>query len=102
MRRKKELPRVSINSLDQLDKPGVFVLSAGDVGFYAGESQNMRVRVEQAMSNPSWHGLEPDTVAFVENEGSLAAKYALKSALAQRGECPLLNCRLLVHKSELP
>ena len=101
MRRNRELPCVSIDSLDQLEKPGVFVLKAGDVGFYAGESRNMRARVEQAMSNESWHGLEPDTVAFVENEGSLAAKYALKSALAHR-ECPLLNCRLLVHESELP
>ncbi len=101
MRRGKELPRVSIDSLDQLEKPGVFILRAGDVGFYAGESPNMRARVEQALSNESWHGLEPDTVAFVENGGGLPEKYALKSALAHR-ESPLLNCRLLVHASELP
>lgn len=101
MQRNKELPRVSIDSLDQLDKPGVFVLKAGDVGFYAGESRNIRARVEQTMHNESWYGLEADTVAFVENRGSLAEKYALKSALAHR-ESPLLNCRLLVHESELP
>ncbi|REJ94683.1 MAG: site-specific DNA-methyltransferase [Planctomycetota bacterium] len=102
MSRNKELPRTSIDALEQLEKPGVFVLNAGDVGFYAGESQNMRNRVEQALDHERWQGLEPDSVAFVENDGSLAAKYALKSALARRGECPLLNCRLLVHDSELP
>ena len=79
----------------------MFVLCAGDVGFYAGESENIRVRIEQAKSNQNWRGLEPDSIAFVENDESLATRYALKSALAQR-ESPLLNCRLLVHESELP
>ena len=102
MRRKKKLPRVGIDdSFDLLEKPGVFVLCAGDVGFYAGESENIRVRIEQAKSNQNWRGLEPDSIAFVENDESLATRYALKSALAQR-ESPLLNCRLLVHESELP
>jgi site-specific DNA-methyltransferase (adenine-specific) len=101
-RRKKKLPRVgSDDSFEPLEKPGVFVLCAGDVGFYAGESENIRVRVEQAMSNQNWRGLELDSIAFVENDDNLATKYALKSALAQR-ESPLLNCRLLVHDSELP
>lgn len=102
MRKNRKLPRVEIgDSLAPLEKPGVFVLCAGDVGFYAGESENMRVRIDQAMSNQNWRGLEPDSVVFVENGESLATKYALKSALAQR-ESPLLNCRLLVHESELP
>ncbi len=102
MEKKKKLPRVGIDGpLNPLEKPGVFVLCAGDIGFYAGESANMRVRIEEALANPNWKGLEPDSVAYVENDGSLATKFALKSALVTR-EIPLLNCRLLVHDSELP
>ena len=102
MRRAKQLPRIRIDDcLEPLEGPGVFVLCAGDVGFYAGESENIRLRVEQAMSNQNWRGLDLDSVAFVECGESLTTKYALKSALATR-ESPLLNCRLLVHESELP
>ncbi len=88
------------DSLRPLENPGVFVLCSGEVGFYVGESANMRRRVEQAMNNRNWLGLEPDSVAFIENDGGLPEKFALKSALAKR-ENPLLNCRLLVHESEL-
>jgi hypothetical protein len=102
MRKTKKLARISIDDcLEPLETPGVFLLCAGDVGFYAGESENIRLRVESAMSNQNWRDLEPDSVAFVPNDESLAKKYALKSALARR-ESPLLNCRLLVHESELP
>ncbi len=102
MQKTTRLPRIGIDDpLESLEKPGVFVLCAGDVGFYAGESENIRVRIEQAMSNQNWRGLEPDSIAFVENDDSLPTKFALKSALAWR-ESPLLNCRLLVHDSELP
>ncbi|MBM83448.1 MAG: site-specific DNA-methyltransferase [Planctomycetaceae bacterium] len=101
IQRRRELPRIKIDdSLTQLERPGVFVLFAGDVGFYAGESENIRERVEHAMGNEHWSGLEPDSIGFVENSEGLATKYALKSALAQR-EHPLLNCRLLMHESEL-
>ena len=102
MRKNKKLKRVGTNeSLESLEAPGVFMLCAGDIGFYAGETANMRLRIEEALSNPNWSGLEPDNVAFVPNEGSLSTKYALKSALVMR-ESPLLNCRLLNHTSELP
>ena len=84
-----------------LECPGVFVLRAGDVGVYVGEISNMRSRVETLMQNENWRGLEPDSVAYVEEDSSLPVKYALKSALARR-ENPLLNCRLLVHANELP
>jgi len=101
MKKTTKLTSVDIDgSLSELEAPGVFVLSAGDVGFYAGESDNMRERVEQAMSNPLWSGLEPDSVRFVRNDASAPDKYALKAALVHR-EGPLLNCRLLVHTSEL-
>ena len=101
MTNKRELPRIAIDSsLEPLEQQGVFVLCAGDVGLFAGESDNMRVRVEQALSNEHWKRLEPDSVAYVENSESLSVKYGLKSALARR-ESPLLNCRLLVHNSEL-
>lgn len=102
IRKTKKIPQIRIDDgLEQLEFPGVFVLCAGDVGFYAGESENMRVRIEQAMSNEKWRSLEPDSIKFVKKDATLATKYALKSALAQR-ENPLLNCRLLVNDSELP
>ncbi len=102
IRKTKKLPRINIeDSVGSLAKPGVFILCAGDVGFYAGESQNIGLRVKQAMDNQNWRSLEPDSIMYVENGKSLATKFALKSALAMR-EHPLLNCRLLVHESELP
>jgi len=97
-----KLPQIGINeSLESLEKPGVFMLCTEDIGFYAGESENMRERIESTLSNEHWRGLEPDSVKFIPNEENLAVKYALKSALAIR-ECPVLNCRLLSHDSELP
>jgi len=106
MKKNTKLPRIPIgNSLEVLEQPGVFVLCAGDVGFFAGESDNMRARVEHALDNANWKRLDPDSIAYVsvaylENGDSLAVKYGLKAALAKR-EGPLLNCRLLVHDSEL-
>lgn len=101
MRRQRKLPRISIDGpLDALEQPGVFVLCSGDIGFFAGESENMRRRVEQVLGNENWSRLDADSVAFVENDDTLPVKYGLKAALAKR-ESPLLNCRLLVHDSEL-
>ena len=101
MNKNSRLPRIPIgSSLEILEQPGVFVLCSGDVGFFAGESDNMRARVEHALDNDNWNRLEPDSVAYVENSDNLAVKYGLKAALAKR-ESPLLNCRLLVHDSEL-
>jgi site-specific DNA-methyltransferase (adenine-specific) len=103
--KRKPLPRValhgSLTHLAQLEQPGVFVLTAGDLGLYAGESGNMRVQIDRIMCNPNWESLEPDCVKFVTSESDLTVLYALKSALAIR-ESPLLNCRLLSHDSELP
>lgn len=103
LNRNRKLRRIGIE--DCLDSnyeiPGVFLLCSDEIGIYAGESENIRVRVEQVLNNSNWLELEPDSIAVVPNEESHATKYALKSALAQR-ENPLLNCRLLVHESELP
>jgi hypothetical protein len=97
-----KIPRVPIGEkMERLEVPGVFVLNSKDVGFYVGESVNIRRRVEEILSNDMWRNLEPDTISFVEESEGIQVKYALKSALAQR-EQPLLNCRLLVEDSELP
>ena len=102
MNRRKRLKRVDINgSLTALEKPGVVMLCTDDIGFYAGDSKNMRERVEEAMSNPNWESLDPNSAAFVPYEGKLSSLYGLQSALVCR-ESPLLNCRLLSHESELP
>jgi site-specific DNA-methyltransferase (adenine-specific) len=99
---KKKLQRIDIDGpLESLEIPGVCILCTGDIGFYAGETTNMRIRVEEALANPRWNDLNPDNVAFVPNSGTLRTKYALKSALVTR-ESPLLNCRVLNNKSELP
>ncbi|MEM1227053.1 MAG: DNA methyltransferase [Planctomycetota bacterium] len=101
MQRNRRLDRIAIDGpLDALEQPGVFVLCSGDIGFFAGESDNMRIRVEQVLGNENWSRLDPDSVAFVKKDDNLAVKYGLKAALAKR-ENPLLNCRLLVHDSEL-
>lgn len=101
LRRSKRLAEIEIgDALDALEIPGVFILCADDIGFYVGETANMRVRVEEALSNPRWSDLQPDKVAFVANDGTLTTKSALKSALVMR-ENPLLNCQLLLHSSEL-
>ena len=102
MRKSKKLETIGIDeSLKPLERPGVFVLCTDDIGFYAGESDNMRRWVSEAMENQNWRGLEPNAVKYVVLDESLPTKYALKSALATR-ENPLLNCRLLTHDSELP
>ncbi|MDZ4848320.1 MAG: DNA methyltransferase [Pirellulaceae bacterium] len=102
IRKTKQLSRIRIeDGLSELESPGVFILNAGPVGFYVGESENMRARVEQALSNERWRSLEFDSVQFVKNDAPIATKYALKSALAQR-ELAHLNCRLLIDESELP
>jgi len=99
--RQKKLDCVRLDeSLDVLEKPGAFILCAGDVEFFAGQSECIRERVEQVMSNPRWMGLDPDSIRYVPSTENFNSRYALKSALAHRND-PLLNCRLLVHNSEL-
>lgn len=102
-RKNRKLPRIDLEKCleAEFEIPGVFVLCADNVGIYAGESENIRARVQQICDNSNWRGLEPDSILHVENNESLATRYALKSALVRR-ESPLLNCRLLVHDSEFP
>lgn len=97
----KEIPRVKIASgLEMLEVPGVFVLCSRETAVFVGGSENIRARIEAMCSNNKWQSLELDSVKYVKNNSTLAAKFALKSALAQR-EGPLLNCRLLMEESEL-
>jgi len=101
--RKKRLPIVSLwgnSSLERLEQPGVFILCSEDTGFFAGESDNMRVQLERVLENEKWASLEPSSVKYVPLSENLSTLYALKSALAIR-EHPLLNCRLLMQDSEL-
>jgi DNA modification methylase len=99
--KRKRLPVIELgSSLEALEQPGVFLLCADNLGFYAGESDNMRMQVTRILGNSKWASLEPNTVKFVPHGEGLSSKYALKSALAIR-EHPLLNCRLLIQNSEL-
>lgn len=102
-RKNRRIPRDDIDKCltPSFEVPGVFVLCSDSYGIYAGESENIRVRVQQIRENPMWQGLEPTSILHVKNDGSLATKYALKSVLVRR-ESPLLNCQLLVHNSEFP
>jgi site-specific DNA-methyltransferase (adenine-specific) len=100
---RKTLTPISIDDYrnSKLDVPGVFVLRHADAGIYAYESKNIRDHLEVVLENPSWRGLEPDSIVYAENDQSFVTKYALKSAFVRR-ESPLLNCRLWASESELP
>lgn len=100
---RKRLTPISIDDRrnPKLDVPGVFVLRHGDNGIYAYESENIREQIEKVLDNPTWQGLQPDSIVYAENDQSFVAKYAMKSALVRR-ENPLLNCRLWASESELP
>ena len=99
----RRLPEVAIKDCltTAFETAGVFVVRSGDVGIYAGVSQNIRAHVEHVLDSANWQGLEPDTISVVKDEESLAEQYALTSALVHR-EHPLLNCRLWAHDAELP
>ncbi len=101
MTKRRQLPEVSLlDSLEELEQPGVFLLCADGTGFFAGESDNMRAQLERLLSNEKWARLDPNSVRYVPHSDDLASKFALKSAVAMR-EQPQLNCRLLMQDSEL-
>ncbi|MCA9213531.1 MAG: site-specific DNA-methyltransferase [Planctomycetales bacterium] len=101
--KRSKLDQIAIDDCrgSEFEIPGVFVLRSGDFGIYAGESDNIRAKIEEIASNDSWRDLHLDNVVYVKNDKSLATKFALKSALVRR-ENPVLNCRLLIHSSEFP
>ncbi len=86
--------------MEELERPGVFLLSADDIGIFAEESSDMRSQVVRILNNSKWAALEPTSVKYIVCEDGLAERYALKSAVAIR-ERPFLNCRLLLQPSEL-
>lgn len=100
---KRKLQPIAIDDLhtSKFEIPGIFALRHDGIGIYAGESENIRQHVEMVLDNPSWQGLEPDSIVFEANDQSFVTKYAHKSALVQR-EYPSLNCRLWASASELP
>lgn len=100
---RKGLTTVSIDDCrnSKLAIPGVFVLRHDAAGIYAYESQNIREQVEVVLENPTWQGLEPNSIVYAESDQTFVAKYAMKAVLVQRDN-PLLNCRLWVSDSELP
>lgn len=98
---KRDLKTVAVDeSLDNLDTAGAFMLCTEGIGFFAGESKNVKQRVAEMLGNERWSNLAPQSVAYVPLDDSPASRFALKSALAMR-ENPVLNCRLLIHDSEL-
>lgn len=99
----KPLPEIAIGDCrsPEFETPGVFVVSTGKMGIYAGASQNIRAHVEHVLDSANWQGLEPDSIRYIKGEDGIAAQSALTSALVRR-ENPLLNCRLWVYDTELP
>ena len=100
-RNKKLPPRVDLEAcLDaKYEVPGVYLLCSEDNELYAGESDNLRARMEQIVNNPRWMDLQPTSVTVLASDS--ADNHALQSAWVQR-ENPLLNCRLLMDDTELP
>ncbi len=100
---KKKLKPIALDDLRQprFEAPGIFILQHEETSIYAGESENIRQHVEMVLDNQKWQGLDPDSIVVVKNDQGFPAKYAQKSAMLQQ-DCPSLNCRLWVSKSELP
>ncbi len=99
--KRRQLLEVALDeSLEELEGPGVFLLCSDDVAIFAGEGNNMKAQIDRVLSNEKWASLEPNAVKYVQHGDDISSQYALKSALAMR-ENPLLNCRLLMHDSEL-
>ena len=101
LNKSKSIPMTPIHgSLSHMEQPGVFVLYQGEIGFYVGESLNVRERLECFTANPAWRELNTTGVGFIPHNENLVSAYGLKSAIAMR-ENALLNCRLLISDREL-
>ena len=88
------------NCLDpDFEVPGVYLLCADQMELYAGETENIRQRIEFVLGCAAWMELEPTKVGFIPE--SSKDRHGLQSAIAHR-ENPLLNCRLLQFEEELP
>ena len=96
-----EMQTVSIeNCLDpDFEIPGVYLLCADQLEMYAGETENIRQRIEWVLNSPAWMELEPTRVGFIPEKSK--DRHGLQSAVAQRDN-PLLNCRLIQFETELP
>ncbi len=58
-----------------------------------GLTEDLREHAKFFLHSPVWQGLEPNAIAFLPAEGSVADRCAKLSALVHRLR-PLLNCRL--------
>ena len=90
-RRRKELVRIEMDALSTSpDSAGIFLITAQDVGIYAGEAVHVRSQLQRILENPEWARFDPDAIWIAENEAELSENCALKSALIQQDQ-PLLN-----------
>jgi DNA modification methylase len=74
--------------------PGLAAFFAGDRPVLVLETANIQLRIEQLLANENWRRLDLDQVQYVNQEGDVATRWAMKSAIAQQLQ-PMLNCRLL-------
>ncbi len=73
LRKNRKLPpRISIEKCcdSTYEVPGVYLVFSADNELYAGESENVRGRIEQILNNPNWLDLEPTAVSIVANDSS--------------------------------
>jgi len=84
-----------IEEVDAADfeRPGAYIFSSESETLYAGEGENVRVRVELARSTTFWQKVGLTSVTFLPCDGQ--RQHGLQSILIGRLR-PLLNSRLLV------
>lgn len=94
---RKQLTRIHREELNssspKWDTAGVFLITGQDVGFYAGEAENLREHLSAVLENPEWKRFDPDVILIQKNDQDFSENYALKSALVRKNS-PLLNSKV--------
>jgi len=94
-----ELPsQQKLDSLDfnQLEMPGVYLIFAGEIPVYVGETGNVALRVKTVRDVQSWQNLDPSHITVIPPVHFKSAdKHAIQSVLAKRTRS-VLNTKLII------